>query len=115
MDRTDVEAIRAAEMAAQGSDVTMPGGLADQAQAAARSNADADRDDDKITVGDVLTDATAKLAGDKVAGAEDAAKVVQAETYSDAAARTRAGGVGAAVSTAARLNQADDDADDDAE
>uniref|UniRef100_A0A0D3GG90 SMP domain-containing protein n=1 Tax=Oryza barthii TaxID=65489 RepID=A0A0D3GG90_9ORYZ len=115
VDRTDVEAIRAAEMAAQGSDVTMPGGLADQAQAAARSNADADRDDDKITVGDVLTDATAKLAGDKVAGAEDAAKVVQAETYSDAAARTRAGGVGAAVSTAARLNQADDDADDDAE
>jgi hypothetical protein len=62
-----------------------------------------------------VQDATAKLAGDKVAGAEDAAKVVQAETYSDAAARTRAGGVGAAVSTAARLNQADDDADDDAE
>lgn len=55
VDRTDVEAIRAAEMAAQGSDVTMPGGLADQAQAAVRSNADADRDDDKITVGDVLT------------------------------------------------------------
>jgi hypothetical protein len=62
-----------------------------------------------------VQDATAKLAGDKVAGAEDAAKVVQAEAYSDAAARTRAGGVGAAVSTAARLNQADDDADDDAE
>uniref|UniRef100_A0A0D9WQC2 SMP domain-containing protein n=1 Tax=Leersia perrieri TaxID=77586 RepID=A0A0D9WQC2_9ORYZ len=112
VDSADVEAIRAAEMTAQESDVTLPGGLADQAQAAARSNADAECDDDKITVADVLTDATAKLAGDKVAGMEDAAKVVRAETYSDAGARTRAGGVGAAVTTAARLNQADDGEDD---
>ncbi|KAF0921825.1 hypothetical protein E2562_020118 [Oryza meyeriana var. granulata] len=115
VDRTDVEAICAAEMTAQESDVTMPGGLADQAQAAARANAAVDRDDDKVTVGDVLTDATAKLAGDKVAGMDDASMVVQAETYSDAAARTRASGVGAAVTTAARLNQADDDDEDDAE
>ncbi|XP_006656949.1 late embryogenesis abundant protein D-34-like [Oryza brachyantha] len=111
VDRTDVEAIRAAEMMAQESDVTMPGGLTDQAQAAARANAVAERDDDKITVGELLTDATAKLAGDKVAGMEDAARVAQAEKYNDAAARTRAGGVAAAVATAARLNQADDDDD----
>ena len=56
-----------------------------------------------------VQDATTKLADDKPAATEDAARVVQAETYSDAGARTKAGGVGAAITTAARLNQEDDD------
>ncbi|KAL6604037.1 hypothetical protein ACP70R_044398 [Stipagrostis hirtigluma subsp. patula] len=105
VDAADAEAIRAAEMAAHGADVTMAGGIADQAQAAARANARATRDDDKVKIGDVLAGATAKLAGDKAAGMEDAARVVQAEKFKDAGARARAGGVGAAVATAARLNE----------
>ncbi|VAI89130.1 unnamed protein product [Triticum turgidum subsp. durum] len=109
LEEADVAAIRAAETQAQGADTVMPGGLADQAWAAASANAWAERDEDKITVGDVLSDATTKLADDKPAATEDAARVVQAETYSDAGARTKAGGVGAAVTTAARLNQEDDD------
>ncbi|KAE8780852.1 late embryogenesis abundant protein D-34-like [Hordeum vulgare] len=109
LEETDAAAIRAAETQAQGEDKVMPGGLADQAWAAASANAWAERDEDKITVGDVLSDATTKLADDKPAAREDAARVVQAETYSDAGARTKAGGVGAAVTTAARLNKEDDD------
>ncbi|KAF7102424.1 hypothetical protein CFC21_103564 [Triticum aestivum] len=109
LEEADAAAIRAAETQAQGADTVMPGGLADQAWAAASANAWAERDEDKITVGDVLSDATTKLADDKPAATEDAARVVQAETYSDAGARTKAGGVGAAVTTAARLNQEDDD------
>lgn len=111
LEEADAAAIRAAETQAQGADEVMPGGLADQAWAAASANAWAERDEDKITVGDVLSDATTKLADDKPAAREDAARVVQAETYSDAGARTKAGGVGAAVTTAARLNQEDDDDD----
>ena len=109
LEETDAAAIRAAETQAQGADEVMPGGLADQAWAAASANAWAERDEDKITVSDVLSDATTKLADDKPAEREDAARVVQAETYSDAGARTKAGGVGAAITTAARLNQEDDD------
>ncbi|KAG2611622.1 late embryogenesis abundant protein D-34-like [Panicum virgatum] len=105
VDRADAEAIRAAEMRAHGADVAMPGGLGDQARAAARANAQATREGDKVKIGDVLSDATAKLAGDKAAATEDATRVVQAETFNDAEAHARAGGVGAAVATAARLNE----------
>lgn len=108
IDRADAEAIRAAEMSAHGADVAMPGGLGDQARAAAGANAQATRDGDKIKLGDVLSDATAKLAGDKAAGTEDATRVVQAETFNDAEARAKAGGVGAALTTAARLNEDND-------
>ncbi|KAJ1259383.1 hypothetical protein BS78_10G150400 [Paspalum vaginatum] len=97
VDHADAEAIRAAEMSAHGVDVAMPGGLGDQARAAARANAQATRDGDKVKIGDVLSDATAKLAGDKAAGTEDATRV-----------RARAGGVGAAVTTAAKLNEDND-------
>jgi hypothetical protein len=58
-----------------------------------------------------VQDATTKLAEDKPAEHKDAARVVQAETYSDAGGRTKAGGVGAAMTTAARLNQEDDEDD----
>ncbi|CAD6244656.1 unnamed protein product [Miscanthus lutarioriparius] len=108
IDRADAEAIRAAEMSAHGADVAMPGGLGDQARAAARSNAQATRDGDKIKLGDVLSDATAKLPGDKAARTEDATRAVQAETFNDAEARAKAGGVGAALTTAARLNEDND-------
>lgn len=106
IDRADAEAIRAAEMSAYGgADVAVPGGLGDQACAAARANAQATRDGDRVKLGDVLEDATAKLAGDKAATTEDATRVVQAEISKDAA---KAGGVGAALTTAARLNEDND-------
>lgn len=108
IDRADAEAIRAAEMSAHGADVAMPGGLGDQARAAARANAQATRDGDKVKLGDVLSGATAKLAGDKAARTEDATRVLQAETFNDAEAGARAGGVGAALTTAARLNEDND-------
>jgi hypothetical protein len=55
LDAADAEAIRAAEMSALGADVTLPGGLGDQALAAARANTRARSDDDKVKVGDVLS------------------------------------------------------------
>ena len=55
VDRADAEAIRAAEMSAHGADVAMPGGLGDQARAAARANAQATREGDKVKIGDVLS------------------------------------------------------------
>ena len=56
-----------------------------------------------------VQDATTKMSDDKPAESMDAARVVQAETDSDAGARTKTGGVGAAMTTAARLNQEEDD------
>jgi len=112
VEEADAAAIRAAETQAQGTDRVMPGGLADQAWAAASANAWAEREEDKITIGDVLSDAATKLADDKPAEAEDAARVVQAEKRSGAGARTRAGGVGAALTSAARLNQEEEDDQD---
>ena len=56
-----------------------------------------------------VLDATTKMSDDKPAESMDAARVVQAETDSDAGARTKNGGVGAAMTTAARLNQEEDD------
>ncbi|CAM0910518.1 unnamed protein product [Alopecurus aequalis] len=109
VEEADAAAIRAAETQAMGASEVMPGGLADEAWAAASANAWAEREEDKITIGDVLADAATKLADDKPAESEDAARVVQAEKESDAGARTRAGGVGAALTTAARINQEEDD------
>jgi hypothetical protein len=55
VEEADAAAIRAAETQAQGADKVMPGGLADQAWAAASANTWAERDEDKITIGDVLS------------------------------------------------------------
>jgi len=112
VEEADAAAIRAAETQAQGAGGVVPGGLADQALAAASANAWAEREEDKITIEDLLTDATTKLADDKPADSEDAARVVQAEKCSDAGARTMAGGVGHAMTTAARLNKEEDDDQD---
>ena len=55
VEAADAAAIRAAETQAQGEDKVMPGGLADQAWAAASANVWAEREEDKITIGDVLS------------------------------------------------------------
>lgn len=58
IDRADAEAIRAAEMSAHGADLAMPGGLGDQARAAARANVQATRDSEKVKIADVLSVST---------------------------------------------------------
>jgi hypothetical protein len=52
---SDAAAIQAAEVRATGLDANIPGGLAAEAQSAADSNALAASDEDKTTLGDVLS------------------------------------------------------------
>jgi hypothetical protein len=54
VERSDAAAIRAAEARAIGPGVAITGGVAQQAEAAARSNATAAHGEDKVTIGDVL-------------------------------------------------------------
>lgn len=57
VERSDAAAIRVAEASALGGAgrVAIPGGVAERAQAAAAANARAARDEDKVTMNDVLT------------------------------------------------------------
>ncbi|CAM0876222.1 unnamed protein product [Alopecurus aequalis] len=108
VERSDAAAVRAAEARAVGPGETIPGGVAEQAEAAAESNATAAHDEDKVTIADVLTwNATAKLPTDKAVTREDAAAAVEAEAaaaYAPGEA-TKPYGVGAALTAAARHNQ----------
>jgi hypothetical protein len=54
VERSDAAAIRAAEARAVGPGAAIPGGVAEQAEAAAESNATATHAEDKVTIGDVL-------------------------------------------------------------
>jgi hypothetical protein len=54
VERSDAAAIQAAEARATGLNANVPGGLAAQAQSAAVANETAARDEDKVTLGDVL-------------------------------------------------------------
>uniref|UniRef100_A0ACD5TUJ4 Uncharacterized protein n=1 Tax=Avena sativa TaxID=4498 RepID=A0ACD5TUJ4_AVESA len=105
VERSDAAAIQAAEVRATGLDGNIPGGLAAQAQSAADANAWAARGDYKATLGDVLSDATAKLAADKEVETEDAARVAFAETRNKQDVTARPGGVAASMAAAARLNK----------
>ncbi|KAJ1423817.1 Late embryogenesis abundant protein [Sesbania bispinosa] len=105
VDQSDASAIQAAEVRATGSNVVTPGGLAAMAQSAAAYNAECQRDQEKIKLADVLTDATAKLPADKAATLQDAEGVASAEMRNDPDAITTPGGVAASVAAAARLNQ----------
>ncbi|XP_024021223.1 late embryogenesis abundant protein D-34-like [Morus notabilis] len=67
VDQSDAAAIQAAEVRATGSNVITPGGLAATAQSAASFNAAIERDENKIKLRDILTDATSKLPADKAA------------------------------------------------
>ncbi|KAJ3673580.1 hypothetical protein LUZ60_005572 [Juncus effusus] len=104
VEQSDAAAIRAAEARATGSGVTVPGGIAAQAQSVADSNATA-REEDKAKLRDILSDATAKLPADKAVDRDDAARVVGAEIRNKADMTTTPGGVAASVAAAARLNQ----------
>jgi hypothetical protein len=54
VERSDAAAIRAAEARAVGPGAAIPGGVAEEAEAAAESNATAARGEDKVTIRDVL-------------------------------------------------------------
>ncbi|XP_010277180.1 PREDICTED: late embryogenesis abundant protein D-34-like [Nelumbo nucifera] len=105
VDQSDAAAIQAAEVRATGLNVNIPGGVGAEAQSAANVNERAIRDEDKVTLGEVLTDATAKLVRDKPATRRDAERVVGAELRNNSNVSTHPGGVAAAVTEAARLNQ----------
>ncbi|KAL8029055.1 hypothetical protein ABFX02_14G203600 [Erythranthe guttata] len=105
VDQSDAAAIQAAEVRATGLGHVVPGGLGAQAQSAAAYNAQTTRDEDKATLGDILTDATLKMAGDKSATREDAEGVIYAEIRNKQDMATQPGGVAASVAAAARLNQ----------
>ncbi|KAJ3673286.1 hypothetical protein LUZ60_006660 [Juncus effusus] len=102
---SDVAAIREAEVRASGIEIPVAGGITDQANAAARTNMWATRDEDKIKLGDILSDATVKLYGDKPAEPEDAANVEDVEASKNPDGRPRPGGVAFAVANAAQINQ----------
>ncbi|KAK1644127.1 hypothetical protein QYE76_061932 [Lolium multiflorum] len=105
VDQSDAAAVQAAEMRATGKNLTIPGGVAAAAQAAADQNERIMREEDKVKLRDVLSDARSKLPADKGATREDAERVVSAEIRNKLNMATTPGGVADAVTTAARLNQ----------
>ncbi|GMN46704.1 hypothetical protein TIFTF001_015885 [Ficus carica] len=105
VDQSDAAAIQAAEVRATGSTIITPGGLAATAQSAASFNAAIERDENKIKLRDVLTDATTKLPADKAATRQDAEGVVSAELRNNPSLSTQPGGVAASITAAARLNE----------
>ncbi|XP_040377745.1 late embryogenesis abundant protein D-34 [Oryza brachyantha] len=106
VDQSDAAAVVAAEMRATGSGVTVPGGVGSAAQAAADHNAaHAARDEDKIKLRDVLTDARERLLADKAATKLDAEGVALAEARNKPDMAITPDGVADAVTAAARLNQ----------
>ncbi|KAK6143319.1 hypothetical protein DH2020_023667 [Rehmannia glutinosa] len=105
VDYSDAAAIQAAEVRATGRTNIVPGGVAAAAQSAATRNARLPRDEDKTKLGDILSDASAKLPSDKAVTRRDAEGVIGAELRNDPNLCTRPGGVAASVAAAARLNQ----------
>ncbi|KAF3612228.1 hypothetical protein DY000_02044285 [Brassica cretica] len=105
VDRKDAAAIQAAETRATGESKTRPGGLAEAAQEAAATNERTALEEAKVTIADILTDATEKLPGDKVVTSEDAEAVVGAELRNSPEMKTTPGGVADSMSAGARLNQ----------
>ncbi|CAN1246720.1 Late embryogenesis abundant protein 31 [Linum grandiflorum] len=105
VDQADAAAIQAAEVRAIQSNRIPPGGIAAMAQSAANQNARTMGDENKTTVGDILSDAATKLSGDKEVTREDAQGVIEAEIRNKPDLRTTPGGVAAAMAAAARVNR----------
>ncbi|KAK9059855.1 hypothetical protein SSX86_020559 [Deinandra increscens subsp. villosa] len=105
--RSDAAAIQAAEVRATGSSVLIPGSLAAQAQSAATLNTST-REEDKVKLGEILTDATVKLPADKVVTREDAEGVLSAERRNTGDMSARPAGVSASIAAAANLNEIQD-------
>ncbi|XP_068651264.1 late embryogenesis abundant protein D-34-like [Aristolochia californica] len=105
VDLGDAAAIEAAEMRARGRNVVEPGGVAASAQSAASANARTALDEEKTTLADLLTDATAKLPADKPVTREDAEAIARAELRNSPNMGTYPGGVAASLVAAATLNR----------
>ncbi|KAG5567569.1 hypothetical protein RHGRI_002942 [Rhododendron griersonianum] len=101
VDLSDAAAIQAAERA---TGTILPGGIGAAAQSAATHNIRTSGDEDKITISDVLEDATSKLPADKPATSEDAEGVISAEIRNNPLMAAHPGGVADSVAAAARLN-----------
>ncbi|XP_057466836.1 late embryogenesis abundant protein D-34-like [Actinidia eriantha] len=107
VDQSDAAAIQAAEARATGTHFITPGGVAADAQSAADFNAGLDRDEDKIKLSDVLSDATEKLPADKPVSMEDTEGVMTAEMRNNPNLTTNPIGVAASMAAAAKLNEGD--------
>ncbi|CAN1271012.1 Late embryogenesis abundant protein 31 [Linum perenne] len=105
VDQADAAAIQAAEVRAIQSNRIPAGGIAAMAQSAANQNARTMGDENKTTIGDILSDAATKLTGDKEVTREDAQGVIEAEIRNKANLSTTPGGVAAAMVAAARVNR----------
>ncbi|KAG1333976.1 Late embryogenesis abundant protein D-34 [Cocos nucifera] len=105
VDQSDAAAIQAAEVRATGLNEVLPRGVGAEAQSAATANTRLMRDENKIKLRDVLTDATTKLPADKMVTREDADRVAGAEMRNKPDVSTHRQGVAANVAAAARLNQ----------
>ncbi|GLU03545.1 hypothetical protein SLE2022_207380 [Rubroshorea leprosula] len=104
IDHSDAAAIEAAEMRATGGNERKHGGLGTMARSVANFNVRAEKDDDRITISDLVADATTTLPSDKAVTREDAEGVIGAEMRNKAEAGTTPGGVGEAMAAAARVN-----------
>lgn len=105
IDQSDAAAIQVAEMQAIGSNRVPSGGLGAEAHSAAARNAQIVRDEQKTTIGDILMDATARLADDKPVNVQDAERVIAAEVRNNPRMSPDIGGVADSVAAAARMNQ----------
>nr|CAN67177.1 hypothetical protein VITISV_037455 [Vitis vinifera] len=105
VDQSDAAAIQEAEVRATGSTIISPTGVAAAAQSAASMNTGLTRDEDKIKLTDVLSNATARLPADKAVTRQDAEGVMSAEMRNNPNLATHPGGVASSVAAAARLNE----------
>ncbi|KAK6141345.1 hypothetical protein DH2020_024895 [Rehmannia glutinosa] len=105
VDESDAAAIQAVESRATGLNKVIPGGVASEAQSAAKHNARTMAEDKKIKVRDVLANATSRLPDDRAVTKEDADAAVGAELRNKMEMTTYPGGVAASMVAAANLNQ----------
>ncbi|EOX94721.1 Late embryogenesis abundant protein D-34, putative isoform 2 [Theobroma cacao] len=102
VDQGDAAAIRVAEVRAAGSNVTQRNGLGATAQAAATFNDRVSYDYNKMTISNVLSDASSKFPQDKAVTSEDADGVRGAELRNKLDMIPTPGGVADTMATAAR-------------
>ncbi|GMI66510.1 responsive to abscisic acid 28 [Hibiscus trionum] len=109
VESSDADAIQEAEKRCinTSGEETQGGRLGNTAQAAASFNAGAAQNVNKITISDVLLDATSKLPQDKAVTCEDADLVKGAELRARPRAAARPGGVADTMAKAATVNLQD--------
>ncbi|KAG7970531.1 hypothetical protein I3843_07G088600 [Carya illinoinensis] len=88
-----------------GKNEVTPGGVAAMAQSAADINPQIMPDQAKMRLLDILSDASARLPGDKAVTREDAERVIGVEIRNRRDMSTTPGGVAESMAPTARLNQ----------